>query len=414
VHDQVLRSLGKQPAVPGHDVLLTIDLEVQRVVEESLQQGLDAAHRAYDTKQAKYLIGPAGSVVVLDPRDGSVLAMASWPSYDPNQFAGGISTTLFQQLQDPANNFPLNNRAIQGLYAPGSTFKLVTGLAALDRQVIAPTTTIDDTGSIAIGDRLFRNALGLSHGPVNMAKALKVSSDVYFYKLGEALYSEKKPFPIQDTARALGFGKETGIELPFEADGRVPDPESRRKMHEANPEAFPYPDWFTGDTVNLSVGQGDLVVSPLQLANAYATFANGGTIWAPRVGGAIRDVTREEGTPVEPRQTGKVDLPNRGAILEGLTQVVAAEDGTAFPAFAGFPLDRFPIAGKTGTAEVVGKQDTALFVGFGPADNPQYVVAAVMEESGFGASAAAPVVRRVFDGLVDNPLAPVARVGGRD
>jgi penicillin-binding protein 2 len=183
VHDQVLRSLGKQPAVPGHDVLLTIDLEVQRVVEESLQQGLDAAHRAYDTKQAKYFIGPAGSVVVLDPRDGSVLAMASWPSYDPNQFAGGISTTLFQQLQDPANNFPLNNRAIQGLYAPGSTFKLVTGLAALDRQVIAPTTTIDDTGSIAIGDRLFRNALGLSHGPVNMAKALKVSSDVYFYKL---------------------------------------------------------------------------------------------------------------------------------------------------------------------------------------------------------------------------------------
>ncbi|MDQ4096591.1 MAG: penicillin-binding protein 2 [Actinomycetota bacterium] len=417
-HGHVLRSLGKQPAVPGHDVQLTIDLEVQRLAEESLRQGLEAANTSWDPDQLKRFIAPGGAVVVEDPRDGAILAMASYPTYHPKDFVNGITVKRFQELQDPAGYYPLTNRAIQGEYAPGSTFKPITALAALEKQIIAPETTINDTGSFRLGPQTFRNALGASHGPVDMARALTVSSDVYFYQLGAALDGKKKwgGFPIQEVAKSLGFAQPTAIELPFELEGRVPDADSRKRQHEENPEAFPYPDWYQGDTVNLSVGQGDLVVTPLQLANAYATLINGGTIWAPHVGGAVRDVLRDSSTPIETRQQGKAEMPpgSREAILAGLQQVVAAEEGTAAAAFAGFPLASFPIAGKTGTAEVFGKQDTALFVGAGPMFDPRYVVVAVMEESGFGASAAAPVVRRIFDGLVGNPPKAVARVGGRD
>ena len=414
---RVLRSLGKQPAIPGHDVQLTIDLDAQRVAEESLEQAVETARKSWDPSQLKYFIAPAASAVVLDPRDGAVLAMASWPTYDPSKFVNGISTTDFQFLQDPANHFPLNNRAIQGQYAPGSTFKPITALAALGRRVIAPTTTINDTGVYELGDLVLRNAGSRSFGTVDLPRALTVSSDVYFYRLGEAMDVERKPFPMQDMAREFGFGRVTDIELPFEVEGRVPDPEQRRRLHEENPVAFPFPDWYTGDSVNLAIGQGDLVVTPLQLANAYAALANGGTLWKPHVGGAIHDVIGKSYTTVEPRPLGKLEIAPaaRSAIVGGLKRVVAdTDEGTAAGAFVGFPLDRFPIAGKTGTAEATPKQDTALFVAFGPADSPGYVAAVVMEEAGFGAAAAAPVVRRIFDGLLKNPLQPVARVGGSD
>jgi penicillin-binding protein 2 len=416
--DRVLRSLGIQPAVPGRDVVLTLDLNVQTLAEDALKQALDSAHGAWDPDRLKRFIAPAGSVVVEDPRDGAILAMASFPTYDPSEFVNGISVARFQQLQDPASSYPLNNRAIQGEYAPGSTFKMVTSLAALGREVIAPGSTINDTGSFSVGNppTVFRNAFGLSHGPVNLNKALTVSSDVYFYQLGEKLDTPRKPYPIQDMARSLGFGKETGIELPFEATGRVPDPDVKKRLHDANPDAFPEGTWYTGDSINLSVGQGDLVVTPMQLTNAYAAFANGGTVWAPRLGGAVRDPVRNASVPIEPHQIAKAELrpADREAVLQGLAGVVASTDGTAAPVFVGFPLNTFQVAGKTGTAEVAGKQETALFVGFGPVDAPRYVVTAVLEEAGLGSQAAAPVVRQIFDGLTGNPLRPITRGTGRD
>ena len=417
---RVLRSLGKQPAVPGHDVQLTIDLNVQTLAEESLDEGLKTARETWDPNQLKRFIAPAGSIVVEDPRDGSILAMASSPTYDPTEFVNGITTAKFQELNDPNNHYPLNNRAIQGVYAPGSTFKMVTALAALEKGVIAPETPFDDTGTFKIGGETKHNASGEVNGTIDMAGALAVSSDVYFYNLGADLDSSSRKkwngYPIQDVARSLGFGHLSDIELPYETDGRVPDPDSRKRQHDENPEAFPYPDWYTGDTVNLAVGQGDLLVTPLQLTNAYATFANGGTVWQPHVGSAVRDVVTNASTSIAPHEESKVDIPaqDRDTILQGLQQVVSTQDGTAAAAFAGFPLASFPIAGKTGTAEAPPKQDTALFVGFGPVFDPRYVVTAVMEESGFGAAAAAPVVRRVFDGLVGNPPKPVARVNGND
>jgi penicillin-binding protein 2 len=420
---KVLRTLGTQPAVPGHDVQLTIDLDVQRVTEESLLAGLMAARDSYDRDSGRRFAAPAGAAVVVDPRDGSVIAMASYPTYDPREFIDGISQERFAELQDPAGSFPLNNRVTQGLYAPGSTFKLVSGITALSKGLIKPKDTVDDTGSISVGNppRIFRNAFGQVNGRVNVSEALTRSSDVFFYQIGSNLWDERNrtrfgPTAMQDTARSFGMGSATQIELPFEASGRVPDPDSRKRLHDSNPEAFPTAGWFTGDNINLSVGQGDLVVTPLQLADAYATFANGGTVWAPRVASTVLDSTHAPVRTIDPRELRKIDLPPgvRDPMLQGLTGVVADSDGTAAPAFAGFPLSSFPIAGKTGTAQVFGKQDTSVFCAFGPIQAPEYAVSVVMEQSGFGAEAAAPVARRIFEAATGGPATPVTRVTAVD
>ncbi len=210
-------------------------------------------------------------------------------------------------------------------------------------------------------------------------------------------------------ATDLGFGSPTGIPLPNEAAGRIPDAESRKKLHAANPKAFPNGDWFTGDNVNTAIGQGDVAVTPLQLANAYATFANGGTVWQPRIALKITDQEGKVLQQLPPLQTRHIDLPAawRDPMLAGFEGVVADGDGTAHGAFAGFPLAAHPIAGKTGTAQVQGKQPTSVFASFAPADNPQFVVDAFLEQAGYGADAAAPVVRRIYDGLFNLPVQPV-------
>jgi penicillin-binding protein 2 len=414
---RVLRSLGKQPAVQGNDIRLTIDLDIQKLAEESLVQGLEAARKTYDGDQAKFFIAPAGSVVVLDPRDGAVRAMASYPWYDPSEFVNGIREQRFAELNDPNGGYPLTNRAIQGLYAPASTFKLATALAALDASLITPSYVLNDTGSFRIGNEVRRNAGGAVFGPVDVARALTVSSDVFFYDLGARFCPGRCSTSIQDTARSLGLGNYTEVELPFEADGRIADPENRRRLHEANPEAFPEGDWYTGDNVNVAIGQGETVVTPIQLATAYATFANGGSVHVPRLAGAVQDRHGTEVRRIEPRTLRTIDLPPslRQPILRGLEGVVTADKGTATAAFAGFPHDRFRVAAKTGTAQAPPKQDTALFAAFGPVENPQYTISVVMEEAGFGASSAAPVARRIFDGVLGLPVAPVATaVGGLD
>jgi len=415
---RVLRSLGRQPAVQGHDVRLTLDLDLQKVTEESLVLSLATAQATYDNESAKRFLAPAGSAVVLDPRDGSVLAMASAPTYNPADFVDGISEMTFGALQDPAGHYPLNNRVTQGLYAPASTFKLVTSMAGLQTGLITAQYTVNDRGTFTIGDPpvVLKNALGEAFGPVNLAAALTVSSDVYFYELGSRFCPGQCRTSIQDTARELGMADFTEIELPFEASGRIPDEQTKQRLHDSNPEAFPDPEWYTGDNLNLAIGQGDTVVTPLQLANAYATLANGGTVYAPHVGGSILDVNGVEVRRVEPRVNRKTAIPAsiRDPVVAGFEGAVAATRGTASTAFAGFPLSTFPIAGKTGTAQVSGKQDTALFTAFGPTTDPRYAVTVVMEESGFGAAAAAPVARRIFDHVVGLPLTPMAYSVARD
>jgi penicillin-binding protein 2 len=239
---------------------------------------------------------------------------------------------------------------------------------------------------------------------VNVTQALTVSSDVFYYWLGERFWDGRGrygPAPIQDTARSLGMGDYTGIDLPFESNGRVDDPAGRERLHKENPSVFPYPDWYTGYNLNMAVGQGDTAITPLQLANAYASFVNGGTVYAPQVGDAVLDRQGQELRKVEPKVARRTELPQsiKDTLHAGFRGVVFDPKGTAAGAFSGFPLAQFPVAGKTGTAEVGGKQDTSLFTAYAPAENPRYVIAVVLEEAGLGASAAAPVARRILEGI---------------
>ena len=412
------------PSVAGEDLQLTIDADLQRWVENQLALSLVEARarpkRAAADPEAR---APAGTVVVLDVKTGELLAIASNPSYDPADFVGGISDFRFAELNDPGAHFPLNDRAVSSAYPPGSTFKLITAYAALQRGLIGAEETIVDRGVYTIeqceaeggAGCQFSNAGRASYGRVDLRRALSVSSDVYFYRLGELFWNTQDRFgavPIQDAARAFGFGVPTGVQLTDEGSGYIDEPARRTERHQQNPTAFPNGDWYTGDNVNLAIGQGELLVTPLQLANAYAALANGGTLHSPSVARAVIDhVTGQVERNFEPRVRGRVELPPelRQAILDGLTRVVADGEGTASDGFAGFPLEAFPVAGKTGTAEVdPGKKaDTALFAAFGPASDPRYAVVAVLEEAGFGADAAVPLVRKVFDYLQD-PAAATA------
>ncbi len=424
---RVIRVLEDEPAVPGKDIRLTIDLDIQRIAEESLRQGLEGGRNIRDLNAEgsfeTYNAG-GGSVTVLDPRDGSVVAMASAPDFDPAEFTNGIPSQTFEEFESAESNFPLLNRAVQGTYAPGSTFKLITALAALDSGLITPGDTIYDPGYLDIGDPPVRkyNAGRKAHGTVDLGRALTVSSDVYFYEVGRDMWQFYNDddldigYATQETAVEYGFGAPTGIGLSGEAGGRIPDQEFKEDFNRTNPnleERRVNSLWLPGDSVNLAVGQGDLLVTPIQLANAYATFANGGTRFTPRMASAILEARTgdEEAAPVivqnlAPQPVDEVKLPpeTRDPILVGLAGVVSGNDGTANDAFSGFRGGS--VAGKTGTAEVPPKQDTSLFIGMSPVEGPQYVTLAIVEEGGFGSAVAAPIVRRVIEALTGN-LNPV-------
>ena len=419
---RVLENLSKPP-IRGDDVWLTVDIGVQSLAEDLLAQGLqDARDRVTRTGNHPNR-GTGGAVVVTDPRNGDVIAMASYPTYDPADFVNGISTSRWAYLNDKANGEAILNRAIQGEYAPGSTFKLVTAAAALTTGLRQPYAPFVDTGSFTIedctGQCTFRNAGSRAYGTVDLPEAITVSSDAYFYSIGADFWNNRGRLgeeALQEVAREFGFDQQTGVPLPSEADGRIPTPEQRKRQYDANPGLFLERNWFTGDNVNMAIGQGDVAVTPIQLANAYATFANGGTRFAPNIatkvtrGGNPDLVTRT----FEPRINGTVSLPPevRTPILDGLVGVTADPHGTAHSTFVGFPLDSYPVAAKTGTAQVKGKADTAVFSAFGPVNDPQYEVAIIMEESGFGGTSAAPVARALFDVFAGITPKPEVEPGG--
>ncbi len=405
--------------VPGRDLQLTVDLELQLATETLLAEALMRTRqlekrRPTDPERR----APAGAAVVLDAKTSEVLALASHPTFSPAEFSSGISEFRFRELNDPAAFFPFTNRAIQSLYSPGSTFKPFTAVAALERGLVSAEETIVDRGVWELKNCtdtcVFANANSTPYGRIDLRDALTVSSDVYFYRLGEAFWNQQDRFGIdavQATARRFGLGKATGVQLPEEAAGLISDPAFKKARHEENPDAFPYGEWFTGDNVNLAIGQGDVGVTPLQLANAYAALANGGQLRSTSVAKALLD--QSNGSPVRtfaPRDLGAVALPPdvRQPVVDGLAGVVGSDSGTAAGAFSGFP-EEFTVAGKTGTAEVPPKADTALFAGFGPLADPRYVVVAVIEEAGFASETAAPLVRRIFEQLDEvRPLVPVA------
>jgi penicillin-binding protein 2 len=410
-----------QPPKSGDDIQLHIDIEVQIRAEQSLVERLNVL-RGTPQRDGVMRNAPAGSVVVLHPQNGGVVALASAPAYDPREFANGISQERYEELQNINGASALIDRSITGQYAPGSTFKLVTAAAALSNGLIDANSSIYDDGVYKVGNPVqeFTNAGKQKYGNINLVRALTVSSDVYFYWLGDRMDGTTL---IQDAANAFGFDKKTGIDLPNESAGYVLTKAEKKALHNKYPDAYPNGDWYTGDNVQLAVGQNVIVVTPIQLARAYAALANGGTVYQPHVVWKILKPNADPADPadvvrvIDPVVSGTVTLPPdvRGPIVSGLERVTTGL-GTAASAFVSFDLAAFPIVGKTGTAQVDGKADTSLFASYGPAASPRYVVTAVMEESGFGAEAAGEVSRRVYEVLAGQGLTGVgtATTGTRD
>jgi penicillin-binding protein 2 len=400
-------------ATPGDNVVLNIDAGLQAALQHALAQQISVL-------QSRGLPANSGAAVVIDPQDGAVLAMASAPTYDLEWWVGGMSTAHYAELTRPSLQYPLLNRTIQGLYQPGSTFKLATATAALDDGLISPYTPITDPGSFTIphcqGLCTFLNNDGESCGSCDVTTAITMSDDVFFYTLGYEFWTDSAQYgtePIQKQAVAYGFGQPTGVDLPGESYGQVDGPQLRLQQHKEDPSAYPYTYYGPGDALETAFGQGETVVTPLQLANAYATFANGGTRYAPEVAAAIVSPSGKVVRVFKPKVLGHVSLPasTYDAIFQGLQGVVKASNGTAAAAFTGYPFSKLPLAGKTGTAttsNVKSAQPTALFVAFGPATGdtraPQYCAAVIIPEAGYGADAAAPVVRSIFQYLIGHPV----------
>jgi penicillin-binding protein 2 len=416
---EMLDVVSENPPVPGDDVWLSIDLDLQAQAERLLAERIESLRGSTD-RGGRPTKAPQGSVVVTDPVTGQVLAMASYPTYDPSAIVNGISSEMWAAFQDPASGLPLNNWVMQGTYAPGSTFKPFTAVAGLRTGFLRPgNDTYSDSGVYRLqgckGQKCeFQNAGRQAHGSVNLPRSLTVSSDTYYYRIGEQLWLSRDATgqtPIQDVAREFGLGEATGIELRGEAKGRIPTPASRQAAHDENPEAFPNPEWYTGDNVITAIGQGDVLVTPLQLVNAYGTLANGGSVMRPHVVHQITrplDVTRPPGEAgnfevvraVEPEVVRRVELPGDQLvrIVQGLVGVTQSPEGTARSSWSDTPT-AWPFAGKTGTAQVAGKADTSLFVGWGPAGTgapPSHAIAVVIPEAGFGGDVAAPLSFRIL------------------
>ncbi|RNL87655.1 penicillin-binding protein 2 [Halostreptopolyspora alba] len=416
---------SETPPEPGDHLVTSIDERVQRVTEDALAKGLESAG------------GPADSAaaVVLDVNTGHVVSMASLPSYDPSVWEGGIDQETYDELLSEDAGDPLTSRAIQGQYPPASTFK-VTSLAAGAENGVPLDKTFSCPSSISVGGRSFQNYEGSGHGSLSLHKAIVVSCNTVFYQMAYDMWKEdgglspdEEPEDAMTTmAHDFGFGEPTGIDLPHEGSGRVPDREWKREYwedtreqaceraergypEEDDPERAEYLEqvaeeqcadgyrWRAGDAVNFSIGQGDLVVTPLQLARAYAAIANGGTLHEPRIGKAL---VAADGTGVTEIESGEPDkLPVSDRTLDYLRSALAdvPRKGTARGAFGGFPLDEVPVAGKTGTATSTGKKESGWFASYAPADDPQFAVVVLISQGGTGGAVAAPVVREIYDGI---------------
>jgi penicillin-binding protein 2 len=378
----------------GRDVMLTIDVRIQKVTEQALAQAIQDA-RADNYRKAK-----AGAAVAIDVRTGEVLAMASAPTYDPTVFLGGISQKEWRSLTTTASEFPLTNRVIQAQYPSASTFKAFTGLAGLQAGVTRQWATYTCRGHwTKMGEQWGKYCWNRSpgHGTESFVDGFSDSCDVVFYEIGYELYKDKGE-KLQRTAREFGYGTTTGIDLAGEASGRVPDAAWKKSYNEDYPE---FQRWLPGDTVNMAIGQGDLLVTPLQVVASYAGIANDGKVMRPHV---LRKVLGSDGKTVlgptkEVAFAPKVSKKNLNIVDNALARVTTV--GTAKGAFRGFSV---PVTGKTGTAEVTGKDDMAWFVGYAPTNKPKYAVVVVLEQGGHGGAVAAPAARQIFSALFGQPV----------
>jgi penicillin-binding protein 2 len=462
----ILSVVERVESTPGNDLLLAIDLDLQQFAEEALETQL-RLRRFVEACQAKdankisvkpqfpdcqNLKAPAGSVVVSNHATGEVLALASYPTFDNRWFNAGVSSEKFAQIfprDDDPDKSILVNRAIQGQYNLGSSFKPFVAFAALDSGQLPGgadyryldegtyTLTSIDSTTCQVVKCVYRNALcgggnnPCYYGSVNVEDALAVSSDAFFYKIGEQIFAERGGQPVlQEELRLFGFGARTGIDLPYESAGRVPDKDSKADLVERGVLAEgESPNYLVGDNVQLAIGQGLLAATPLQLAQAYGTLGNGGSVLRPLVALALL----EPGTPdsdepgvadlsqsavvldlarVSPIRTIEMPIDYRDPIVRGLQRVITGpgvtsdryHSTTGEKLFASYPYDDLPIAGKTGTAQGAASlpwNDSSTFGAFSLDPFRPFTVTAYLEKAGYGSRAAAPVVKCMFMALAD-------------
>ena len=410
----------------GDDLVLYLDYGIQELAEETLKAGIFANRGHYQS--------PAGAVVIMDPTNGGILGMASFPDFNLRDIGDGISNKEWKELGNRSktpDDDAFINRAIQAQRAPGSTFKIVTAGAALATDVASTATTLDCPGTkyypppslVEPGAaQPFNNWTSFDLGVMGFQKSLEVSCDTFYYELGwqlESTYGRTwggdNSERFQKYARLSGLGDDTGIDLPNELPGRIPDWEWCKEIWEATKDdAIPTcgtpkePVWLPGYTINMAIGQGDVLTTPLQMAVATSAVANGGTVWRPQIAQQLaRPDENDVEQPVrtfEPQSTGELPLDEYelSVIQQGMVDVISGPAGTANEAFAGFPVQNIPIAGKTGTAELTSEStqlQDAWFVSYAPADDPKYVVVVYLEKSGHGGESAAPIAREIYEGL---------------
>lgn len=429
---RVLRVLGSRPATPGSDVYLSIDAKVQSVAEEALKQGIQRARGQTFRETGDAFRAPAGAAVVMDVQTGEVIAMASFPTFDIREFVGGVGNEYWSYLNNAKNKYPLLNRAVQASYPPGSTFKPFVATAALATGAGSPGGAYPCQSQFRFGDTVFRNWQP-RNAQISIAQSLVESCDTVYYFFARNWWLQEQnqindgktpKETMQQWARAFGLGSKTGIDLPQETAGRIPDREWRREVWEANKESYCrtfertrsalFEDlcergflWRGGDAVNMSIGQGDTLTTPMQMAVGYAAVANGGKVLEPHLGLKIVSPDGQKTRPVKPKVLSRIDATASvfRYVQRALTEV--AERGTATFPFRGWPTGRIPVAAKTGSAEIAGKQPFSWFAAYGPSDDPKYVAVAVVEEAGFGSQVSGPIVRRIFDELFDQPPLPI-------
>ncbi len=408
---QDVGTLSTTQPTPGDTLVLNMDSGLEKAVTSALAsqvQGLRSGTLPGGAQPA-----PWAGAVVIDPRDGHVLAMASYPSYNANLWVPGISQKAYDQLVTETGE-PLENWAIDGTQPPGSTFKIATATAALQDGLITPSTIVVDTGTFTIGNKTLHDAGGEVLGPVNVVSAIAESSDIFFYTMGAWFWQDQAKYgvtPIQHYAGLYGLGEPSGIDLPNAAIGQVDSPALRKRLHAEYPASYPSATYYAGDNVELAFGQGETLVTPLEVANAFATFANGGTRYAPEMAAALVSPTGAVHR-IAPKVMDRVAYSpsTYQAMLQGFEGAVQDPLGTAYAAFQGFNLSKWLVAGKTGTATITHTSaPTSWFVAFGgpKGQPPRYAVCVEVDAAGYGAQGSAPAVRKIFDYLYAHGVGPV-------
>src|SRR5688572_14256886 len=377
---RAVRSLSRTPPVSGSNLVLKLDAKLQEVV-----------FRAFGDRR--------GALVAIEPATGGVLAFVSKPGFDPNLFVDGIDPQNWNELNTSLDK-PMVNRALNGTYPPGSTFKPFMALAALFYGKRTPSQAISDPGYYNFGGHHFRDDKVGGHGMVDMYKSIVVSCDTYYYTLANDLGIDL----ISRFMGMLGFGSRTGIDIAGESEGVLPSQEWKRKRFRKAEQQK----WYAGETISIGIGQGYNSYTPLQLAAATATLANDGVMFRPHIVNYVEDVHKKERTPVEPKPSRILDIKREHIAFVRNAMVGVNREGTGARAFAGAPYTH---AGKTGTAQVYSLRgeayvasrvaerlrDHALFIAYAPADKPTIALAVIVENAGFGARAAAPIARQVMD-----------------